>query len=184
LGGVSVGLNVAPAAFRFEMALPIGTVEMNQPFYGNVVAALADGPMRLDALAAHPAMAGHVCNPVEVASLLIGSEQAEFVARPGAEIGAAAIRANAMTVRRYLDIGKLGAKLPVASARLGSAMRCPAMEAFVLSCLAAHPDSGPEQWAATMGPDLPDDQAARLRTIMAELPEGRRPAWRLAGFIA
>ena len=183
LGGLSLGLVVPPSAFSYDMELPVGTVAMNQPFYGSVVSALADGPMRLDALAAHPGLAGHACNPVEVASLLIGSEQAHFVARPGADIGPAAIRANAMVVRAYVDTANLGAKLAVASARLGSGLRCPAIEAFVIGCIVQDGKSGPDQWAAALGPNLPDDQGIRLRAIMATLADERGTAWRLAGFL-
>lgn len=88
-----------------------------------------------------------------------------------------------MVVGRYLDINDLGAKLPVSSSRLGSAIRCPGMEAFMIGRLVADPGIGPEQWVRVRGPEIPDEQAAKLRDFMAKTPDGAATAWRLAGFI-
>ena len=57
----------------------------------------------------------------------------------------------------------------MASTSLGNGLRCPAIEAFVIGCIVQDSKSGPDQWAAALGPTLPDDQGIRLQAIMTTL---------------
>eukprot|EP01037_Dinobryon_pediforme_P015255 gene15255-15403_t len=182
LGALSIGLKVRPAEFRYQIELPIGTVGMNEPFYGAIVAALANGPMRLDRLGAQPGLEGKPCSPVEVAGMMLGCEQAELVPCPGAALSEQALRTNRMVVETQVDVEKLGWNTALVSNRLGGGVRCPAIEAFVIGQLAEAPGSGPDDWATAMDPSLPAEDHAKLREMMTRIDSERRPVWELAGY--
>lgn len=188
LGELTLGLSVAPEKFSYEMALPVGTVTMNAPFYGTVVAALADGPRLVRELVALPGLVtsdgGPARNPAELVGMLIGSDQAEFVVRPGADAGVGARRTNAATARSLVDVANLGPGLCAASERLGGAMRCSGLELFLIERVAAVGGwIDPAPWVAELGPELPADQAEKLHEMMCKIAEDRLPAWRVAGLV-
>ncbi len=183
LGGVTVGLAVDPDKFSYQMNVSVGQVTMNEAFYGAVVRKLAGGPCRLGELVSLPELDGHSRNPAELASMLIGSNQAEIVARPGEDAGPAARRINGVSARRYVDRSlPLDTIAAVASARLGGGLRCSALELFLLDRIAAVGGwIDPAAWVAEFNPDMSPDDAAELRGVMIKLAENRRPAWRLSG---
>jgi len=188
LGELTLGLTVVPEKFSYDMTLPVGTVTMNAPFYGTVVQALGNGPRRVADLVALPGLVtadgSQTRNPAELVGMLIGSDQAEFVVRPGADAGAGARRTNAATARSLVDVTNLGGGLCAASERLGSGMRCVGLELFLIDRVAAVGGwIDPEPWVAELGPELPADQAEKLHGMMCKIAEERLPAWRVAGLI-
>jgi hypothetical protein len=182
LGPLSIGLSVAADRFTYEVEQPVGKVAMNKPFYGKIVAALASGPRRLAELAALPELDDHISGPVEIAGMLLGSEQANLVPRPGAPLSALAIRTNETMVRRFLDTSDFTKQIGMASTALGGGLPCASLDAFMITRMVAAPGTDPEDWATDLGPNLPADQATKLRSTMAARLDENATAWRVAGF--
>jgi hypothetical protein len=184
LGEMVVGLTVAPEDFSYELDVPVGKLTMNQAFYGAVARTLGHGPARIVDLSALSDKPEGQRNPAELISMLIGSGQAELVARPGAGPGAAALRLNAVTARRFVDPARVGEPFAVASARLGAGLRCRGLELFLLDRIAAVGGwIDPAPWVAELAPGLDAEDAEKLRGTMIRVAEQRTPAWRLAGLI-
>lgn len=184
LSDLVVGLTVAPGAFAHELDMPVGRISMGEAFYGTVVRALGDGPLRVGELLSLPDLAGHGRNPAELIAMLVGSSQAELVARPSADAGEMARRLNAVAARRYVDIAQLDRGLAVGSARLGGGMRCSALELFLLDRIAAVGGIiDPAPWVAELGTNLSPQQSEALRELMIKLIQDRRHAWQTAGLV-
>jgi SAM-dependent methyltransferase len=137
LGDLVIGLTVAPGAFDHELDVPVGRISMGEKFYGTVVRALENGPRRIADLLALPELAGHSRNPPELIAMLVGSMQAELVARPATDAGDTARRLNAVAARRFVDIGQLDRGL---SAAPGLAAACAAAR-WNCSCWTGSPPS-------------------------------------------
>jgi hypothetical protein len=89
---------------------------------------------------------------------------------------------NAVSAHHFVDTAHLGRKFAFASNRLGGGMQCNALELFLLERMAAVGGwIDPAPWVAELGPNLPEDQAARLHGLMLKLFEDRLAAWQLAG---
>jgi hypothetical protein len=81
-----------------------------------------------------------------------------------------------------VDLAALDTATAAASAALGGGLRCTALELFLVDRIAATGGMvDPEIWARELGPELPEDQAARLAEAMRSIAAKRTRAWRLAG---
>lgn len=182
LGQLTVGLLVSPDKFCYEVSMPVGQVSMHHAFYGRAVEALASGPKRISELLDLPGQSSRSRNSAELIGMLVGSGQACLVVRPGVCVGEEAQRFNATGARQFVDVAQLGKSLGVASNTLGGGLSCSELEMFLLQRMQAVGGwIDPAPWVTELAPDLPPDDANRLRQVMKDLLEERLPAWRLAG---
>ena len=178
LSEVVLALTVPPAKFDYTMHVPVGQAEMG-PTFRPVVAALAEGPARVGALLAGQDGQG---NPAELAGVLVGSNQAIPVARPGAPPSPGALRLNAVLGRQVNSIADPGNSTGLASARLGAAMAAHPIEQFV--CARVLAGEGADElgtWAAALSDGLDEEQCDKLRAALLRTWEERVPVMRALG---
>ncbi|MCW3473891.1 class I SAM-dependent methyltransferase [Limobrevibacterium gyesilva] len=182
---VVLALTVPRADFRFELEMPAGKAELGREYYGAVADALAQAPRSVAELMALPGRTGAAENPAELIAMLVGTDQAAIVARPGASVAAAAQRFNAVTARRLVTVDKIGLAGAMASARLGAGLRCPLLDLYVLDRQLAAGDAAldPAELTLALGPMLDAQEQDKLRGAIAQSIEQRAPIWRSAGAI-
>jgi hypothetical protein len=180
LGRIWIGLTVRPDQFLFEANMPTGHAEFSRDFYGAVVAALAEGPRRVSELVALPGRSGNVENPAELIAIMVGSQQAEFVARPYAGCDATARRFNEVTARRLVDVDRIGRGAALASTRLGAGLTGALVEQAIIASSVGGVTPDPAGLAAELGPALQPDEREALRAAIAQCIDKRRTAWETA----
>jgi SAM-dependent methyltransferase len=183
LGKIWIGLLVRPEHFQFEANMPTGLAEFGRDFYGAVVAALADGPRPVGELVALPGRSGNVENPAELIAIMVGSQQAEFVARPHDACDATARRFNAVTAQRLVDVDRIGRGAALASTRLGAGLTGPLVEQAIVARSVGGVTPDPAELAAELGPALQSEEVESLRVAIAQCIEKRRRAWETAAVL-
>lgn len=177
LGRVHLALLRHPDHFAYEAGVPAGTVELTQPAYGPIVAALAATPRPVEALLALPALEGRG-NPAEVAAMLTQSEQVMPVCGPPTLPGDAARRFNRV-VAGLVDGTNLDRSAALATSGLGAPLPCQMLDLWVLARLAetgAAPDAA--AWADRLAAGRDEAERRRLEDHLLKIVRERVSVWR------
>jgi len=183
LGKVCIGLTVRPEEFQFTADMPTGHAEFNREFYGAVVAALADGPRYVSELVTLPGRAENVENPAELIAVMVGSQQATFVARPHAGLDATARRFNDVTAERLVRVDRIGHGAALASTRLGAGLTGALVEHAIVSRTVGGVTPDPGALAGELGAALQAEERETLRAAIAQCISKRGRAWETAGLL-
>lgn len=179
LGRVVLAPLFAPGDFKFEMDLPAGRAGIGEAFYAPIVAALAEGPRSVAQLLALPHDVGRRNNPAELAGVLVGTEQALPVSSDLGSSGGTSATFNDVVARTVVPVSAPGQEMALASARLGNAVPCHALDLFVYRRLhEGQKEPDPQGWAAELAGGQHADDAARLAEILRSIVTRRLPVWR------
>jgi SAM-dependent methyltransferase len=179
LGGVVLAPLFAPGDFRFEMDLPAGRASIGEAFYAPIVAALVNGPRSVAALLTLPHIVGGPNNPAELAGVLVGTAQALPVSSDFGSSAEMSTRFNDVVARVVAPGGAPDRGMAFASARLGNAVPCRALDLFVYRRLREGPkEPDPQGWAAELARGQDADAADRLVEILSTIVTRQLPVWR------
>jgi SAM-dependent methyltransferase len=179
-----IATTVPAAKFIYRIDMPAGTATLGEAFYGPVVRALAAGPARVGDLLQLPELEGRRDNPAELTGMLLGTLQAAVVPSPQAGPEPRQMAFNSGIARHSVQLDQLGRAAVAASTRLGGGMACRAVELFLIERINATGGGiDPGIWATELGPDLPEEEHARLRSLLITVLEERLPVWRGAGLV-
>ena len=179
LGGVVLAPLFAPGDFKFEIDLPAGRASIGQAFYTPIVTALAEGPRSVAALLSLPHIAGAPNNPAELTGVLIGTEQALPVRSDFESSAKMSATFNDVVARVVAPDGAPDREMAFASAGLGNAVPCHALDLFVYRRLReTQKEPDPRGWAAELTGGQDADDATRLTEIFCSIVTHRLPVWR------
>ena len=180
LSEATLALAVPAAQFEFEMDVPAGRAQLG-PAFRPIVAALDAGPARVGALLR--GVDGR-SNPAELPGVLVGTNQAIPVARPGAEQAPSAVRLNRVLGRRIASVIGPESAGGLASHALGAALPATRLDQFVYARVLDGEDAGAmDAWVDALGAGLDDEKRGKLRDVMVHTVEQRVPIMRRAGVL-
>lgn len=133
---LTLALAVPPGTFAFELTAPVGQASLLHGFYEPIVARLAQGPARVGELLSLADLVGRRDNPAELVGVLVGTEQAILVPRPGRAAGAAAWRFNREVAALYGGTAAAQHSFGLASEALGAGLPASQFDLLVWRCLA------------------------------------------------
>lgn len=179
---VSLGLMVPAAKFAFETDMPAGHASFSPEFYRPIAEALATRPHTVGELLALPEAKGRKDNPAEVAGVLVGTEQAIPLLRPGATQSAQAIALNAALARRVVTPAQAGRGFALCAHAVGGGVPASVPEMHVAQRL-LHGEGREAIPAWTAALDSGDDaeRTAGIADGLAEILDQRVPLWRALG---
>ena len=169
---------VEPAELQTNIDVPAGKAELGEALK-TMMATVLNGPHKLkDVLASDPGRS----NPPELASVMIGSLQAQIMLNPGAEQPAGADRLNRVFGEEVRDLVPVGAAL--ASARLGSGIPvAPAIQFVASRLLAGETERDLDSWVARFAAGVPADKQEEVKTVLQRILDHRVPLLRRAGIL-
>jgi hypothetical protein len=175
-----VVMSVPADDFVFAIDVPAGQAEMG-PAFRHFVKALRDGPMRVaDLLATAP---GH-SNPAELAAVLVGTNQALIVPRPGTPPSTQAIRFNQTLGAQITSLAGPEPSGGLASTALGTGL--PATRAMQFVCgriLAGEGEADLDTWFQDLRHDIPEEKHETLHRILHDVVDNRLGPMRQAGVL-
>lgn len=175
---VVIGMNIHPDDLPAEVDVPAGQAQFNTAFYQPIVRAASAGAARIGDLLKLPDVEGRRDNPSELLGMLVGTNLAYPVLRPGAEPEAGAMRFNRVAARRLARLESLNRVVGLASHRLGAGAQVSLLDMLVLDRLPDGP-SGMEGLLHTISA-VPDD-AEKVRKAIEYSLTRRMPILRDAG---
>ena len=179
LSELTVALAVPAAEFVFELQVPAGQAELG-PAFRPVVAALENGPASIGALLAM--VPGH-SNPAELSAVLVGTNQAMVVPRPGAEQAPGADRLNRALGHRIKTVAGPEPSGGLASTALGTALPATRLEQFICARVLDGEDDE-DAWFKHLSADVPEEKHSILRRMIGDVVAKRLPVLRNAGVLA
>lgn len=175
---LTVALTVPAAEFVYELEVPAGQAELG-PAFRPVVAALENGPASIGALLA--LVPGH-SNPAELSAVLVGTNQAMVVPRPGAPQAAAADRLNRVLGHRIKTVAGPEPSGGLASTALGTALPATRLEQFVCARMLDGGNSDDSDiWFKQLSADIPEEKHDILRRMIRDVVTKRLPVLRNTG---
>jgi SAM-dependent methyltransferase len=183
IGRMHVGLAVAQEDFRYVLQMPAGEATVGDS-YRALVAALGEGPRSLGDLARLNEAQGRKANLGELATVLVGTNQAVALRAPAAGPAAGVDRFNAALARRAAGLGNLNATAVLASQRIGAGVPSRAAEVLVAGEIGVSggvPD--PAAFAAALLPAAPEADRRELAGIIARVLRDRLAIWRSLGVV-
>ncbi len=178
LAELTVALAVPAAEFVFELQVPAGQAELG-PAFRPVVAALENGPASIGALLAM--VPGH-SNPAELSAVLVGTNQAMVMPRPGAAQAAGAGRLNRVLGHRIKTVAGPEPSGGLASTALGGALPATRIEQFICARVLDGEDDE-NAWFKRLSADVPEDKHGILRRMIGDVVAKRLPVLRLTGVL-
>ncbi|MGD9616825.1 MAG: methyltransferase regulatory domain-containing protein [Alphaproteobacteria bacterium] len=182
LGGVTLALQQDEAEFSWEFEVPVGQARFERPFFGPIVAALAEAPRRVDELLALPDLPRRD-NPGELVGMLVGSHQALPVLGPAAVSSDRTFRFNRAAATYFVRPDMLDLGMALATSGTGSPLPCTMLDLFIASRLEnGAPDS--EAWARELGAGQSRAEQDRLCAFIERVLATRAPVWRRLGAVS
>ncbi len=180
LGDIRVGLTVPADAFRYQLIVPAGQAAMGDAFR-LYVDALRTGPKSINELMA---VAPERSNPAEIAAMLVGTQQAQVVPRPGAPNAPAANRLNALLGSDANGLVGLGSASGIASFALGAGLPVARMTQYVCGRMLNGDDEGAAQrWCAELSVGVAEEKRVLLRQAIDETLQQQLPILRSLGIL-
>jgi SAM-dependent methyltransferase len=130
LGDVTLGLTCGETDFVWELDVPAGRASIERPFFGPIVAALAEGPRRVRDLLELPALPRRD-NPGELVGVLVGSEQALPLLAPPDMVSGPAARLNTAAAALFARPDNLSSVMALATSGSGAPVPCSMLELAV-----------------------------------------------------
>jgi SAM-dependent methyltransferase len=178
LGDLVLSLSVPADEFVYTMDVPAGSAALGPAFH-DYVNALRSGPHTVRSLLA--LAPGH-SNPAELAAVMVGTNQAHVVARPGAAQADGANRLNRLLGRRIVSVAGPEPSGGLASAALATGLPATRVMQFVCArMLEGEDDAG--RWFAELSHDVPPEQHDVLRRMLADAVDLRVPVMRQVGIL-
>lgn len=186
LAGTWLALTGAPESFRFSLMTPAGEANLSPDFYTPILARLAAGPATVGELVALARVEGRPDNPAELVGVLVGSDQALTVLRPGAPAGAAAERFNREAAAQFGGLQAAPLAMGLASAALGGAMPSSRFDLLLWRALSRQPGGADIGAIATAigGAQMSAEQRSAIEEAVAQTLALRAGAWAAAGLLA
>ena len=180
LGKLVVGLTVPAESFRYQLIVPTGKATLGDAFRV-YVDALTSGPKSIDELIALVPQRG---NPAEIAAMLVGTQQAQLVPRPGLRNPPAADRLNALLGSDAHGLVGSGTSSGIASFALGAGLSAARMTQFVCGRLLDGEDEGTSQrWFDELSAALPEEKRIPLRKALDQTLQEQIPILRSLGIL-
>lgn len=198
LSEINLCLLISADAARYEFTVPVGKSTLNDRLYEPIFTALDPGPMSIGELLRLPEVVGTTATAVEIAGMLLGTEQAIACVRLVEEKARRhAARFNAAAVARAID--RLENIVSLASPAARSGIHLTQMQALTFSQLAsgsaeeldtiaaaiARQFSGQGAKLALGGKSLEtfDEMLRPLREDIAAILRDSAPRWRQLGLL-
>jgi len=181
---LSLGLAVPLDDFAYEAEMPAGHASFSPDFYRPIAAALSERPHTVRELLALPDAKGRKDNPSEVAGVLVGTEQAIPMRRPGAAQTRQAAALNDALAQRLSRPGLMGMGFALCSHAIGGGM--PGMPGELHALRIAQAGDGAEaiqSWVERINPDGDAAQRTAMAETFAKLLAERPPFWRRMGVL-
>ena len=178
LMNLSVALGIHPDDLPLQVQMPAGQAQLNPEFYQPIAREAANGPARVSRLLALPDVAGRRDNPAELLGIMVGLELADVLTRPDAEPGAAAMRFNQVSARRFVQSENLGRTIGLASHRAGAGVGASLLDLVVMERLRAG-QANMEDLVRQIAP--PAEHLEALRRMIDDSLRKRMPILRAAG---
>jgi hypothetical protein len=181
LGEITVGLTVPAESFRYQLIVPAGQAAMGDAFRV-YVDALKTGPKtRKELMVLVPERS----NPAEIAAMLVGTQQAQVVPRPGLRNAPSADRLNILLGSDVHGLVGLGSASGLASCALGAGLPVPRMTQYVCGRLLNGEDEGAApQWCGELNVNVPEEKHALLRKAIDETLQQQVPILRSFGILS
>ncbi len=187
LEAVTLALPVPPEQIAYRVRMPAGQATLSEAFYGPMIQHLAEGPCTVGELLALPGLPDHTHNPGEVVGMLVGSNQALVLARPGAPMNTASRHLNAMTTRRHLRVDTMNQPSAMASPALAGGLPMALAHFYLAERFAAAGGIDADRvdtlrWAREFAPaEAPAEEVEALAKQMQDVLHRHGKLWRWLG---
>lgn len=180
IGQLTIAPLVSPAELVTSIPMPAGLAEMSETLK-DMMAASLQGPATIaDLLARAPGRS----SPAELAGALVGSQQGQILARPGAAQPASADRLNRYLGARVTSLAGAVVSGALASGQLGTGlMTAPVVQFIAARLLGGEREDAAETWIETLRADLPPDRHETVRSVVRTTIEQRIPLLRQLGIV-
>ncbi len=180
IGQMTIAPLVTPAELQTKLQVPAGLAEMSETLQDMMAAAL-QGPGTIAGLLAR---APGRSSPAELAGVLIGTQQAQIVVRPGAAQPVSADRLNRVLGARVRSLAEPVVSAGLASGQLGTGLMAARLLQFIAGrLLDGEREDAAEAWIETLSADLPPDNHETLRSMIRAAIEQRVPLMRRFGIV-
>lgn len=181
---VSLALVVTADEFAYEAEMPAGHASFSPDFYRPIADALATRPHTVRELLALPEAKGRKDNPSEIAGVLVGTDQAIPLLRPGAPQNRQAAALNDALARRISAAAPTGMGFALSAHAVGGAV--PSVAGELLALRGVQAGEGKEAipaWVAAIDPDGDAVRRAEIEEALARIMDERPPLWRRMGVL-
>jgi SAM-dependent methyltransferase len=180
LADLTVGLTVPADSFRYHLIVPAGKAAMGDAFR-LYVDALRTGPKTVRELMS---LAPERSNPAEIAAMLVGTQQAQLVPRPGLRNAPAGDRLNALFGADAHGLVGQGSWTGIASAALGAGLPVARMTQFLCArLLNGEDESAQQRWFEELSVNVAEDKRSLLRQAIDETLRQQIPMLRTLGIL-
>ena len=180
IGRLTISPLISPGELQTKLQVPAGVAEMSGPLKEMMEAAMQGTTTVADLLKSAQGRS----SPIELASVLVGSNQCQIVMRPDDVQPESADRLNRVLAARVDSIVEPRNTSGLASSRLGGGLAAPTLVQFIAGrLLDGEREDRADAWIKQLSHDVLPEKHDRVREVVATAIEQRIPVLRRLGIV-